>query len=274
MTENIEAKPAQTITKKRERSAAYPAFSLEQVICDVNTLKDKLGKGPYSRDSAARALGYSGVSGASSARVAACVHFGLLERNGGSYELSELSQKMIFSESDGEKKAAVLEALQSPTLYNKLLNEFDGQPLPQMLDNILVRRYGISDSAVATANKVFRESIEYAGVFNNGIISLEKATKDENDIAIDNQQDNMQESHGSQDISIPSPAGNQRTTTYQGNKERSVNEEGNSWSLSVSIHYSLNLSRDLRKEINELISKADDIVDALSELESKEKDVE
>lgn len=254
--------------KKRERSAAYPAFELEQMVCDIANLTQKLGKGPFSRDSAAKALGYSGISGVSSSRIAACVHFGLLERTGGAYCLSELAQKIVYSENDAEKKRAIIDAVQSPALYSKLLSEFNGQALPQMLDNILVRRYGISNNAANNAAKIFRASIEYAGVLENGIVSLNRAESDA--AKADVLDDDQREATGTE--SPISLGGTAAQLAIQGKEERirGINERGDNWSVEVCIRYNIDLPRDLRKEINAFLDSADDIIDGLTKLQGND----
>ena len=72
-----------TVNKKHtERSSPYPSSNLETAIEDVATLRERLGKGPYSREEAAQALGYKGVNGISASRIASCGYFGLLSRSG------------------------------------------------------------------------------------------------------------------------------------------------------------------------------------------------
>lgn len=85
MKENI------SINTTKQRSAAYPVINLESAINRLILLNQSLGKGPYSRTDAAKGMGYSGLSGASSRTVAALVQYGLLDRSGNTYSLSELS---------------------------------------------------------------------------------------------------------------------------------------------------------------------------------------
>ena len=86
--------------KKRERSVAYPGIPLEEAVAAALSLRTALGKAAFSREDAANALGYKGVSGASSVKVASLVHYGILNRTGNTYVLSELSERISHPPSE------------------------------------------------------------------------------------------------------------------------------------------------------------------------------
>jgi len=158
--------------KKLNRSTAYPGINLEKAIEATKLLRENLGSGPYSRDSAASALGYKGVSGASVQKISACVHFGLLTRTGNAYSQSAIADQIFRSISDDEHQQAIIAAAQSPTLYEKLISEFNGKALPKMLDNVLVRSYGITERVAKEAATTFTQSMQFSGILENGIITL------------------------------------------------------------------------------------------------------
>ena len=135
-------------------------------------LRDNLGAGPYSRESAAQALGYTGVSGASSTKIAGCVHFGLLTRVNNAYSQSPLADQLFNFLTDEEKKQALKSALQTPSLYAKLIKEFDGKAVPKMLPNVLVRNHNIKEKVAKEAAAAFTKSAEYAGVLTNGVLNV------------------------------------------------------------------------------------------------------
>lgn len=154
------------------RSTAYPGITLEKAIEATKQLRDNLGSGPYSRDSAATALGYSTVSGASTQKISACVHFGLLLRSSNAYSQSDLADQIFRFISEDEYKQAIKTAAQRPALYAKLITEFNGKALPKMLDNLLVRSYGITERVAKDVAATFTKSMEFAGILENGIITL------------------------------------------------------------------------------------------------------
>lgn len=158
-------------SQKREKSSAYPSISLEEAINSLKKLQDNLGSGPYSRDAAAKGLGYSGVSGASASKIAAISYFGLLSKKNGVYTQTDLAKKILFPSDDSETRINILQAVKSPTLYGRLIERYNNQAIPQKLENILVTDYKISPKAANEAVEVFRNSIEFAGICTNGIIS-------------------------------------------------------------------------------------------------------
>lgn len=166
-------KPSTPLPKKaKKRSASYPAFSIQEVIEATKSLKEQLGDGPYSRDSMAIALGYKGITGSSSMKIASCVHFGLLDRNGNTYSQSELANHILNFISEEERVSSLLIAFGKPALYQKLISEYSGKSLPLMLERILIRNYGIQENAVKSAVSTFKESAEYAGALKNGVLTM------------------------------------------------------------------------------------------------------
>lgn len=163
-------KPENKKDKKNSRSSGYPVFSLEDCVSAVKMVKQGLGMSFSSRDLIAQAMGYSGVTGASGTKISACVHFGLLNRSGNTYAVSELSGKVLTPVSENEKAMALVEAVSSPSLYKKLITEYDGRALPKMLENILCREYGIIENSAKKATDIFKRSLEYAGLLQNGVV--------------------------------------------------------------------------------------------------------
>lgn len=156
-------------TKKRERSVAYPSFSLNEAIESSVQLRTTLGKGPYSRNEAAIALGYKGVSGISATKISTMVHFGLLNRNGNTYSQSELAERINHPLSDEDRNSAINEAVQMPKLYKDLLTRFAGEALPTQLGNILIRN-GISAKISDSVAENFKNSLEFSGSLKNGVV--------------------------------------------------------------------------------------------------------
>jgi hypothetical protein len=163
---------------KRERSKAYPGAPLKECVEYAIQIKKGLGRGSHDRHSLAKAMGFTGVSGAVSPKIAALVHFGLLDRTGDGYELSELSKSITDPLNDSEQKGAITDAFSRPFLYQEIVAKFstDGS-IPNQLATHLYRFHGITDSASAFAAEIFIESGRYAGVLNeqNVIISSEAA---------------------------------------------------------------------------------------------------
>ena len=155
----------------KERSVAYPSITLSDAVDATSKLRETLGKGPYSREEAAKALGHAKLSGPASRKVAALVHYGLLERTGSAYVQTQLAQDILKPLSDEQKQQGIVTAVRTPRLFEKLLQKYAGQAVPTMLQNVLVRE-GVSESASAEVARLFTESIKFAGLFANGVVSV------------------------------------------------------------------------------------------------------
>lgn len=160
----------------RKRSAAYPVIELETATEKLSHIKDNIGSGPYDRDTLARGLGYSGVSGASSRIIAALVHYSLLDRTGNTYQQSEIATKILMPTNENEKQSAIAEAFLSPVLFNNLIQKYKGESLPNRLEFILVREHGINEKKSTEVAEIFKKSAKYAGYLKNGVIHEYKGT--------------------------------------------------------------------------------------------------
>src|SRR5262245_60795254 len=82
----------------KTRSRAYPALSLCEAVDVLRQLMGVFGFRDGDRDSIARKLGHSsGLSGVAGRKVAALVHFGLLERRESRYRVTALAQHICDS---------------------------------------------------------------------------------------------------------------------------------------------------------------------------------
>ena len=205
--------------KKRERSVAYPGIPLEEAVAAALSLRTALGKAAFSREDAANALGYKGVSGASSVKVASLVHYGILNRTGNTYVLSELSERITHPPSEVSRTNAILEAVKAPKLYRDLINQFVGQALPTHLTNILVHK-GISTKVAGTVASDFKKSIEFGGILKNGVVLA--TAEPSNDFMATGK------------IETLTNSGEVMPTTHSNNNQSfGYNDSGIGWTLSI-----------------------------------------
>lgn len=162
---------------KRDRSTAYPAIPLSEAIEYSKKLIAAYPKSSFDRASAAMSMGYATLSGASAPKVAALAHYGLLNRKGNAYNNSDLAERILHYSTEEEKAEAILEAVKHPKLFESLIAEYSGRAIPPTLNNILVRQYKISLKVAETVVQIFKESLEFAGLYSNGIVS-EQASQD------------------------------------------------------------------------------------------------
>src|SRR3989344_5274936 len=156
---------------KRDRSTAYPAIPLGEAIEYSKKLIAAYPKSQFDRASAATSMGYATLSGASAPKVAALAHYGLLDRKGNAYKNSDLAERILHYSTEEEKAEAILEAVKHPKLFESLIGEYSGRAIPPTLNNILVRQYKISLKVADTVVQIFKDSLEFAGLYSNGIVS-------------------------------------------------------------------------------------------------------
>lgn len=158
---------------KKERSRAYPAIPLGEALARIESINKNLGiNGQFNRESIAIGMGYTSLNGASARRVAALVHYGLLNRDKDQYYLSQLAKQYLLPVNDGDKDEAIREAALSPTLFAEIYESFKGQVIPKQFVNRLIQEFGIQQKAAPDVEKIFKSTVEMAGIMqSNGILS-------------------------------------------------------------------------------------------------------
>jgi hypothetical protein len=160
-------------TEREGRGPNAPSETLPSAIQLLQLVRDRLGFSSASRESIAEALGYRTLNGTSRRKIAALSHFELLARSGAAYRISDLGKQILIPRDDAEHKQAVAMAARKPAFYSKLFAKYEGQALPGMLPNILVREFGILPQSSEDVARTFRETQEFAGLLRNGILLSE-----------------------------------------------------------------------------------------------------
>ena len=162
---------ANSTKDKEERGPKTPGVSLGAAVNLLRQVKDGVGFGKAARENVVRAMGYGSLNGRSNRALAALVHFGLLERAGGSaVEISALGKQVLLPRDEAETSKALADAAMRPALYKKLFARFQGGGLPTLLPNILVREFGVIPSSSEEVAKIFRETVTDAGLLRNGVL--------------------------------------------------------------------------------------------------------
>jgi hypothetical protein len=110
------------------------------------------------------------MSGTAAVKVGALTHFNLLDGRGNNYTISPLGMQIIMPTTAGEVEAAVAQAAKCPSLYADLIAEFSGKALPQMLGNLLHRKFGVAAKSSEEVAEKFRATMDFAGLLRNGIL--------------------------------------------------------------------------------------------------------
>jgi hypothetical protein len=155
------------------RGPNAPSETLASAIQLLHLVRDRLGFSSASRESVAEALGYRTLNGTSRRKIAALSHYELLVRTGAAYRISDLGKQILIPRDDNEHRQAIATAARKPSFYGKLFAKYEGQALPGMLSNILVREFGILPQSSDEVARTFRETQEFAGFLRNGILLSE-----------------------------------------------------------------------------------------------------
>lgn len=174
------------IKLKKNRSTAYPVISIEEAILLMEVIKNKLGRDKYSRKLMIEALGHSKDGGYGARKIAALAHYGLIKREGNVYSYENITERILLPKSQEEKRQALVEVVHNPKLFKKLIERYDGQSLPDLLDSVLSRDYNINENVTKKVTDIFIKSIEYAGLYKNGVIVNKKS-----DVGLDRESDEV-----------------------------------------------------------------------------------
>lgn len=141
------------------RSPSYPSTPLEEAIEIVKKLHQVERKNPIDREVAAKALGYSGITGRSATILSNLIQYGLLEKAGkNEVRVADRAVEIIYPHSDQDRATALREAAHEPELFQSIMRRFtDGTPSNTALEAFLVRE-GFSGGAIQLAIRAYRET--------------------------------------------------------------------------------------------------------------------
>ncbi|HMJ70849.1 MAG TPA: hypothetical protein VK508_18230 [Cyclobacteriaceae bacterium] len=157
-----------------ERSAAYPAITLEDAIqYAVIVAKNFPGGKDFDRGDIQAILDKTGVN----RDVAACVHYGLFAKREKKYYVTDVLKKIQYPINEPERIKTLKTCFNTPKLFKDLIEKFDGQPLPTELKVHLVRFHAIAERAADHAANVFIHSGEYCHAIKDGILDWVELTE-------------------------------------------------------------------------------------------------
>lgn len=168
----------------RSRSPNYPAIPLEQAIDLVRQIHSKSRTNVIDRESAAKDMGYSGLTGRSIAMLGALAQYGLVARAGkGDLRVTPVAVDILHGLTEADKKTALRQAGTAPKLFKSIYDRFtDGVPSENVIRSFLIQQ-GYADNAISPAIKAFQHTNQFlqeAGVTDSD--GVEDA--DESDVSL------------------------------------------------------------------------------------------
>jgi hypothetical protein len=146
--------------EKRLRSPNYPALSLKEALEKIASVYRALHNHGAPREVIAKAIGYTGLNGASATAISALNKYGLLERNGDEHRVSDRARRILTPLSDEEKAQAIREAAFAPELFAELAEKFPGRaPNEDLLKNYISRK-GFAPGALSMVIQAYLETSE------------------------------------------------------------------------------------------------------------------
>ena len=145
----------------RVRSPNYPALSLPEALNATAKVFERENRHQAAKDVVVIAMGYGGVNGASLGSLSALLKYGLLERFGENYRVSDRAMAILHFETPQERADAIRRAAHEPALFAEMLKDFPGSiPSDDNLRSYLVRR-GFNPTALGGVIKAFRETMDF-----------------------------------------------------------------------------------------------------------------
>lgn len=153
----------------RTRSPNYPTISLPDAIERVRKVYNKEHLHKADPEVVCRAMGYTGVNGASLGVLSALKKYLLLEEVGKELKVSALALSILVDPQNSTvRQEAIRSAAAAPALFETLFDEFgDSPPSDENLRAFLLKR-NFAQTAVDTPIRTYRETLDfvsqYAGV--------------------------------------------------------------------------------------------------------------
>ncbi|RZK01353.1 MAG: hypothetical protein EOO43_24795 [Flavobacterium sp.] len=157
--------------KKVDRSAAYPARSIEDSLRLVGEIYKNF-RNAFARRNDIVDL----IENTHPRHIAAATHYGLLNREKDSYQVTELYKTIAINGLDErEIKLSLLKAFGAPTLNQELIEKFDGDSIPNALVAHLSRFHRITEDAAPLAAEVFLKNAKYCGILDdNNVLNYKR----------------------------------------------------------------------------------------------------
>lgn len=164
----------------RTRSPNYPTISLPDAIERVRKVYNKEHLHKADPEVVCKAMGYTGVNGASLGVLSALKKYLLLEEVGKELKVSAVALSILVDpQNSTERQEAIRSAAAAPALFETLFAEFgNSPPSDENLRAFLLKR-NFAQTAVDTPIRTYRETLnfvsQYAGVNNESKPTEEEA---------------------------------------------------------------------------------------------------
>ena len=144
---------------KRIRSPNYPAISLPDAVERLAKVGNVIHSHPAERALVLDSMGYRTANGASLTVLAAMGKYGLLQRDGEDYKITERGMMYLHPNPPEERIQAIREAAAEPKLFADLSTAFSDSKVSDELLRSYLLRNGFTPQAASTALRNYRETM-------------------------------------------------------------------------------------------------------------------
>jgi hypothetical protein len=159
-------------TPRPRSEVPYPYYPLAEGIRVADAVQ-KAGGNEALEDEVLKQLGLDSKDArAWTYRLSSAREFGLVSRSGrgpdARIKVSDLAKRILMPTGPDEFASAKLQAFNEPVLYKRLIERFNGAPMPESrgLANLLKREFGILDNVVEIAAQAFITTARDVGAVN------------------------------------------------------------------------------------------------------------
>jgi hypothetical protein len=160
---------------KQDRSPKSATLPLEEAITFAKRFYDNAGKATISRDSAFKAMGYAGKSGASLGTLATLLQYGLVEKKENDVvALSELAIR-IFHPIDGSGESAIREAALTPPVFKSIFDTHHKLSEPILVNHLI--HQGFTPDRAKRVASVYKANCLFAKLDENASLEDKGSTE-------------------------------------------------------------------------------------------------
>jgi hypothetical protein len=148
---------------ERQRSPSYPSLTLEQAIDLVGKIHKANRTNVISRETAAKDMGYAGLTGRSLTVLGSLAQYGLIEKAGkGDIKVARRAVEILHPIEESHRAEAIIDAALAPALFRTLHERFsEGVPSENALRSFLIQQ-SFNDVAIGPAISAFLETNAFA----------------------------------------------------------------------------------------------------------------
>ena len=163
-----------------ERSAAYPAISIEDAVKFVSEIYRNF-RNSFAKRSDILDL----IENSHPRHIAAASYYLLLNREKDTYQVSDFYKSIVNFTSEKEKRQNILKAFSAPKLYIDLIKKFDGDEIPKELKAHLCRFHKITEDAAPLAADIFIKNARYCGILDDkNVLNFKQAVLKSDDTSL------------------------------------------------------------------------------------------